>query len=268
MTTWDLTFRALPGIPLIKPGDDLPLLIAKAAEDDGLLLADGDVVVVAQKIVSKAEGRVVPLADVHPNAQAEDLARRTGRDARLCQLYLEESKAILEVRGRHVVTVHRLGFIGTGAGVDRSNSGDGSDGHAVLLPLDPDASARGIRDRLRELTGATVAVIVSDSFGSANREGAYGAAIGIAGIRHLEEPEGEIDLFGNPSKPVMNRVDEIASAASILMGQTAAARPVIIARGVPYTREDHSSLARLLIEPAQPGTVAANDQVTGGPDGH
>jgi len=249
MTTWDMTFRALPGIPLIQPGDDLPTLIAMAAEDDGLTLADGDVVVVAQKIVSKAEGRVVRLADVHPSGQAEELARRTGRDARLCQLYLDESKAILDVKGRHVVTLHRLGFTGTGAGVDMSNAADRTDPYAILLPLDPDASARHIRERLRELTGATTAVIISDSFGSANREGAYGAAIGIAGIRHLEEPGDDADLFGNPSKPVMNRVDEIASAASILMGQTAAARPVIIGRGVPYTTDDHASLSRLLIEP-------------------
>jgi coenzyme F420-0:L-glutamate ligase/coenzyme F420-1:gamma-L-glutamate ligase len=262
MTTWDMTFRALPGIPLVRPGDDLPRLIAKATEDDGLTLADGDVVVVAQKIVSKAEGRVVRLADVHPSGQAEELARRTGRDARLCQLYLDESKAILDVRGRHVVTLHRLGFTGTGAGVDMSNAADRTDPHAVLLPLDPDASARHIRERLRELTGAAVAVIISDSFGSANREGAYGAAIGIAGIRHLEEPGGDADLFGNPSKPVMNRVDEIASAASILMGQTAAARPVIIARGVPYTSDDGARLSRLLIEPEP--SASSHDTATFG----
>jgi coenzyme F420-0:L-glutamate ligase / coenzyme F420-1:gamma-L-glutamate ligase len=152
------------------------------------------------------------------------------------------------------VTLHRLGFTGTGAGVDMSNAADRTDPHAVLLPLDPDASARHIRERLRELTGATVAVIISDSFGSANREGAYGAAIGIAGIRHLEEPGRDADLFGNPSKPVMNRVDEIASAASILMGQTAAARPVIIARGVPYTTDDRARLSRLLIEPEPPAS--------------
>jgi len=252
MTTWDMTFRALPGIPLIQPGDDLPPLIAYAAEDDGFALADGDVVVVAQKIVSKAEGRIVRLADVHPSAHAEELARRTGRDARLCQLCLDESKAILEVKGRHVVTVHRLGFVGTGAGVDRSNAGDTNDACAVLLPVDPDASARRIRDGLLDLTGISVAVIISDSFGTAHRQGAYGAAIGIAGIRHLEEPDGEADLFGNSSRPVMNRVDEIASAASILMGQTAAARPVIIGRGVPYTRDEAASLAGLLIEPDPP----------------
>lgn len=252
MTTWDMTFRALPGIPLIQPGDNLPAVIAKAADDDGLRLADGDVLVVAQKIVSKAEGRIVPLDGVTPSARARNLARRTGRDARLCQLYLDESKAIIGIKGRHVVTIHRLGFEGTGAGVDMSNVGKRSDGYAVLLPADPDASARGVRDGIRELTGATVAVIVSDSFGSAVRDGAYGAAIGIAGIRHAEEPPGDADLFGNPAKPMMNRVDEIASAASILMGQTAAARPVVVGRGIPFTADEAASISRLLIEPVLP----------------
>jgi coenzyme F420-0:L-glutamate ligase/coenzyme F420-1:gamma-L-glutamate ligase len=256
MTTWDMRFRALPGIPLIQPGDDLPALIAKAAEADGLALADGDVVVVAQKVVSKAEGRIVRLADVTPTPEAVELAGRTGRDARLCQLYLDESAAVTEVRGRHVVTVHRLGFTGTGAGVDMSNVADRAEGYAVLLPADPDASARAIRAGLRELAGATVAVIVSDSFGSPVREGAIGAAIGIAGIRHAEQPEGDADLFGNPSTPMMNRVDEIAGAASILMGQTAAARPVIVARGVPYTADDDASITRLLTPPPAPGARA------------
>jgi coenzyme F420-0:L-glutamate ligase/coenzyme F420-1:gamma-L-glutamate ligase len=256
MTTWDMRFRALPGIPLIQPGDDLPALIAKAAEADGLALADRDVVVVAQKVVSKAEGRIVRLADVTPTPEAEELAGRTGRDARLCQLYLDESAAVTEVRGRHVVTVHRLGFTGTGAGVDMSNVAHRAEGYAVLLPADPDASARAIRAGLRDLTGATVAVIVSDSFGSPVREGAIGAAIGIAGIRHAEQPQGDADLFGNPSTPMMNRVDEIAGAASILMGQTAAARPVIVARGVPYTADEDASITRLLTPPPAPGPRA------------
>jgi len=256
MTTWDMRFRALPGIPLIQPGDDLPALIAKAAEADGLTLADGDIVIVAQKVVSKAEGRIVRLADVTPTPEAEELAGRTGRDARLCQLYLDESAAVTEVRGRHVVTVHRLGFTGTGAGVDMSNVAGRAEGYAVLLPADPDASARAIRAGLRDLTGATVAVIVSDSFGSPVREGAIGAAIGIAGIRHAEQPQGDADLFGNPSTPMMNRVDEIAGAASILMGQTAAARPVIVARGVPYTADEDASITRLLTPPPAPGARA------------
>jgi coenzyme F420-0:L-glutamate ligase/coenzyme F420-1:gamma-L-glutamate ligase len=254
VTAWDMTFHALPGIPLVQPGDDLSALIVKAAEADQLALADGDVLVVAQKVVSKAEGRIVHLADVIASERAQKLARITGRDARLCQLYLDESQAIIEIRGRHVVTIHRLGFQGTGAGVDMSNVGKRSDGYAVLLPVDPDTSARRIRSGIGDLTGATVAVIVSDSFGSPVRDGAYGAAIGIAGIRHAEEPDGDADLFGNPSKPMMNRVDEIASAASILMGQTAAARPVVVGRGVPYTVDEQASIAKLLIVPPLPQT--------------
>lgn len=243
--TWDMTFRALEGIPLIQPGDDLAEIIAEVAWAEAFAFADRDVLVVAQKIVSKAEGRIVHLSDVKPSERARRLADRTGRDPRLCQLYLDESTAIVEVSGRHVVTVHRLGFRGTGAGVDMSNVAPRSDGHAVLLPEDPDASARRIRDGIRQATGVTVAVIVSDSFGSADRKGAYGAAIGIAGIRHLEEPA-ERDLYGNTSRPQMNRVDEIASAASILMGQSGAARPVVVGRGIPYTTDENASIQRLL----------------------
>lgn len=205
MTNWDIAFRGLPGIGLVNPGDDLAAITVKAAEADGFAFADHDVVVVAQKVVSKAENRIVDLASVNPSARALKLAERTGRDARLCQLYLDESKAILNVKGRHVVTVDNRGFQGTGAGVDMSNVGPRSEGRAVLLPVDPDASARRIRDGVRQRTGTTVAVIVSDSFGSDNRDGAFGAAIGIAGIRHMEEPDGEQDLFGNPSRPIMNR---------------------------------------------------------------
>jgi coenzyme F420-0:L-glutamate ligase/coenzyme F420-1:gamma-L-glutamate ligase len=252
MASWDLTLRALPGIGLVEPDDDLAALIAGAAGEDGLTLAEHDVVVVASKIVSKAEGRIVDLASVVPSARALKLAERTGRDARLCQLYLDESRAILNVKGRHVVTVDRRGYQGTGAGVDLSNVGPRSDGLAILLPVDPDASARRMRDGLRERAGANVAVIISDSFGSDLRDGAYGAAIGIAGIRHVEEPDGERDLYDNPSRPLMNRVDEIASAASILMGQTDAARPVVLGRGIPFSVDEDASLARLLIGPALP----------------
>ena len=252
MTTWDMQFRALPGIGLIGSGADLAAIITKAAGEDGLHLANGDVVVVAQKIVSKAEGRVVNLADVAATERAQRLAERTGRDARLCQLYLDEAKAVLNVKGRHVVTVDKRGFLGTGSGVDMSNVALRSEGWAVLLPEDPDASARRIRDGVRERTGATVAVIVSDSFGSPVRDGAVGTAIGIAGIRYMEEPEGEHDLFGNPSKPIMDRVDEIAAAASILMGQTDAARPVVVGRGVPYTVDEHASISQLLVGPPIP----------------
>jgi coenzyme F420-0:L-glutamate ligase / coenzyme F420-1:gamma-L-glutamate ligase len=149
----------------------------RAANPDGFRFADRDVVVVAQKVVSKAENRVLDLASVTPSPRALRLAERTGRDARLCQLYLDESSSILNVKGRHVVTVDNRGFQGTGAGVDMSNAGPRSEGRAVLLPVDPDASARRIRDGIRRQTGVTVAVIVSDSFGSDLRSGAFGAAM-------------------------------------------------------------------------------------------
>lgn len=245
--SWNMTFHALDGVPLIKEGDHLPSIICDAANTAGLALCDDDVVVVAQKIVSKAEGRVVQLADITPSDRAQVLAEHTGRDPRLCQLYLDESRAILDVKGRHVVTLNKLGLVGTGAGIDRSNVASRDDGLVVLLPHDPDASARRIRDGLRSLTERRVAVIVSDSLGSSSRDGAYGAAIGLAGIRHLEEPS-EQDLFGNPSAPLINRVDEIASAASILMGQSDAARPVIVGRGIPYTVDEDASIQRLLLD--------------------
>jgi coenzyme F420-0:L-glutamate ligase/coenzyme F420-1:gamma-L-glutamate ligase len=249
VTIWELQLHGLPGIGLVQAGDDLGDLIVDAAAADDFPLGATDVVVVASKIVSKAEGRLVDLADVVPTERAQRLAERTGRDPRVCQLYIDESRAILNVKGRHVVTIDRRGFVGTGAGVDMSNVALRSKGIAVLLPVDGDASARRIRDRIAHRCGVRPAVIVSDSFGSAERDGAYGAAIGIAGIRHLEEPDGEHDLYHNPSRPLMNRVDEVASAASILMGQTDAARPVIICRGVPYTIDEDASISRLLITP-------------------
>jgi coenzyme F420-0:L-glutamate ligase/coenzyme F420-1:gamma-L-glutamate ligase len=251
---WDLTLRALPGLGLIRPGADLTTVIAEAARADAFTFADHDVIVVAQKIVSKAEGRTVNLQEVTASPRAQKLAERTGRDARLCQLYLNESRAIVNVKGRHVVTVDNRGFQGTGAGVDMSNAGPRSEGRAVLLPVDPDASARRIRCGLQAHTGRTLAVIVTDSFGSEVRDGAVGSAIGLAGIRHVEAPGGERDLYGNPSSPVMNRVDEIASAASILMGQTDAGKAVVVCRGAHYTVDEDASIGRLLIGPALPHT--------------
>lgn len=188
MSTWDMRLRALPGIPMVSTGDDIAALICKAGAEDGHQLADGDVLCVAQKIVSKTEGRIVRLADVIPSPRAEELAQRTGRDPRWCQLVLDESEQVLDLIGRHVVTLDRRGLVDTAGGVDLSNAGIYSEGWACLLPVDPDASARRIRDRIRELTGATVAVIVTDSLGGPHREGSHGAAIGLAGIVAVEKP--------------------------------------------------------------------------------
>lgn len=248
-----MTLRALPGIPHVTAGDDLGALIAKAIADDGHRLVDGDVLVVAQKIVSKAEDRVIALESVSPTDAARQLADQTGRDPRLCQLYLDESEAVLEIIGRHVVTLDKRGIVDTAGGVDSSNAGVFSEGWACLLPVDPDASARRIRDQIGALTGATVAVIISDSLGNYYREGSEGAAIGLAGITAVEKPgPHDVDLYGNPMWGDLNRVDELAGAASALMGQSNAARPVVLIRGAPYTPDDHADISHLLIRPNLP----------------
>ena len=162
--SWDLRLHALRDVPLINEGDDLGSIAVTALRRADVTFESGDVLVVAQKVVSKAEGRLIRLADVVPTDEASELAERTGRDAALCQLYLDESVAILGVTGRHVITLHRLGFEGTGAGVDLSNAVSGEDHVAVLLPINPDESARRIRETITDITGARVAVIVSDSF--------------------------------------------------------------------------------------------------------
>lgn len=243
---WAACLYAVPNLPVVSEGDDLARLIHVSAIEDGFVFEDGDVIVVAQKIVSKAEGATVRLSDVDPSLRAVELARATGRDARLCEVYLRESREILEIRGTMIVTRHRLGFVCTSAGVDRSNVGPSGAEVVLLLPQDPDASARRIRSRLRSLAGCDIAVIISDSFGKPDRDGAIGVAIGIAGIRHLEEYE-SCDLFGKESSPQINLIDELAGAASMLMGETGEGRPVVVIRGVPYTRDESASIQRLLV---------------------
>lgn len=252
MDPWDMQLRAIPGIPMIHAGDDLPAVIAAALTADGHTLRDGDILVVAQKIVSKAEGRVIALATIAVGPEAHDLAGRTGRDPRLCQLVLDESTAILEIIGRHIITVDVRGLVDTSGGVDSGNVGPFHDGWACLLPADPDASARRLRDGIRDLTGTAPAVIISDSMGSPFRQGSHGAAIGIAGIAAVERPDsGEIDLYGNPVWGDLNRVDELAGAASALMGQADAGRPVVLIRGASCTADETASIRSLLVpEPA------------------
>ncbi|MFJ2110739.1 coenzyme F420-0:L-glutamate ligase [Streptomyces sp. NPDC087850] len=257
MSGWDMTLRALPGIPRITAGDDLGAVIIKAIGDDGHTLTDGDVLVIAQKVVSKAEDRVVRLDTVTPTDRARQLADQIGRDPRLVQLYLDESTAVLQIIGRHVVTLDKRGLVDTSGGVDSSNAGIFAEGWACLLPVDPDASARRIRARIRELTGTTVAVIVSDSHGNPHREGSAGAAIGLAGIAAVENPApNDTDLYGNPMWGDLNRVDELAGAASALMGQSSAARPVILLRGAPYTPDENANIRSLLVQPTLPSDTS------------
>lgn len=225
---------AIPHIPLLQPGDDLPGLVLAAAAADGMNWRDGDVLVVAQKIVSKAEGRLVHLPDVLPSPRAQELAGQTGKDPRLVEVILGESTEVLRVRPGLLVVEHRLGFVCANAGVDQSNVA-GSDDWALLLPADPDASARRLRDAIRAASGAEMAVIVSDSHGRAWRFGTVGVAIGVAGLHPLSDLRGQPDLAGRPLQITeVGTADEIAAAAGLLMGQAGEQRPAVLVRGAQF----------------------------------
>jgi coenzyme F420-0:L-glutamate ligase/coenzyme F420-1:gamma-L-glutamate ligase len=238
-----ITLTAIPDIPLIRSGDDLAAILLDRLRKAGLTLQDGDVLVLCQKIVSKAEGRAVRLEEVTPSEEARALAAETGKDPRLVELILGESRAVLRTRRHLIIAEHRLGWICANAGIDRSNVAQPEDdGSAELarasvvlrLPADPDCSAREIRARLVAATGANVAVIVNDTHGRPFREGAVGVAIGVAGISPLSDLRGQPDLFGYELQTsILGTADEIASAASLLMGQADEGRPAVLVRGAP-----------------------------------
>jgi len=233
---------AVPGIPLIKAGDNIAQIIYWYATDDGFVFQNQDIVVVTHKIVSRAEGAQVKLAEITPSIYARKLAEKTGRDPRLCQVYINESKEIIGINGRHVITRHRLGFVGTGAGVDSSNM---SEGTVCLLPKDPDASARKIRSGLKELTKKELAVIICDTFGNEFRNHSISFAIGIAGI-HPKAVIDTVDLYFKPKQTASAQVDEIAAAAGMLMGQANEGIPVVIVRGVEYTVSEDDTIKDIL----------------------
>lgn len=236
----ELTLVAIPGIPEVREGDVLSRLIADAARAANIAINAADVLVVAQKIVSKAEGRAIALKDVEPSVRARKLAQAADKDARLMELVLRESSAVLRVRSGVVIVEHRLGYVMANAGVDRSNVGeDAAQEQALLLPEDPDRSARKIRDDIRTALGIDVGVVINDSFGRAWRHGVVGIALGIAGIPGLIDMRGERDRFGRELKVTqIAAADELAAAASLLMGQADEGCPVILARGFPYARRE------------------------------
>jgi len=224
---------ALPGFPLVQPGDDLAVLILDALRRAGLTLEDGDVIAVAQKIVSKAENRYVRLADVNVSAEAYALAAQAGKDPRQVQLILQESKSVLRVRPGVIIVEHRNGYVHANAGIDKSNiRRDPDDPRVLLLPADPDASARALREGLAQRTGIAPQVIINDSMGRAWRNGTVGLAIGTAGLQPLNNQIGDTDMFGNVLEVTEPAVaDELAAGASLVMGQAAEACPVVLARG-------------------------------------
>jgi coenzyme F420-0:L-glutamate ligase/coenzyme F420-1:gamma-L-glutamate ligase len=246
MTSGDLLLRPLRGIPHLAAGDNLAAIALAGLQESDERLREGDVLVFAQKIVSKAEGRAVDLASVVPSTRALKLASETDKDARLVELILRESSEVLRHRPGLLIVVHRLGFILANAGIDRSNVG-GSD-RVLLLPVDPDASAARIRVDLRAKTGLDVAVMIIDSIGRPWRMGTVGTAIGVSGIPALLDLRGRPDLHGRPLESTeIGLADELAAAASLAMGQADEGTPIVLARGVPYVRRD--SLARDLLRP-------------------
>ena len=246
MTISEVRILSVPGIPIIVPGDDLAGLIQQAAENASLAMQDGDIVVVTQKIVSKAEDCLVSLADVTPSPLAEQFAGQWDKDARQVEVVLQASRRIVKMdRGVIIAETHH-GFICANAGVDRSNM-EGDDVVAVLPP-DPDASARAIRDRLREQMGVDVAVIISDTFGRPWREGLVNVAIGLAGMQANVDYTGQYDAQGYELKvTALSVADELAAAAELVMNKLDNV-PVAVIRGYDYPRGD-GDLSQLIRDP-------------------
>ncbi len=228
----ELRVIGVGGLPDVSAGDDVATLVREAADRQGTPLADGDVLIVTQKIVSKAEGRVIALADVEPGPEARRLARETEKDPRLAELILRESRRIVRQAGPVLITETRHGFVCANAGIDASNVGEG---FVSLLPEDPDRSAAGIRAALRE-SGVEVAVIISDTFGRPWREGHTNVAVGIAGMEAFVDYVGQRDPYGNELRvSTLAVADELAGAAELVMGKLSGV-PVAIVRGYEYPK--------------------------------
>jgi coenzyme F420-0:L-glutamate ligase / coenzyme F420-1:gamma-L-glutamate ligase len=246
-----VTLTPIPDIPMLRPGDDLAGLLIAACERSELAPADGDVVVVAQKIVSKAEGRYVDLANVRPSPRSQGLAAEVDKDPRLIEVILGESRRVVRHRPGVLIVEHRLGFIMANAGVDRSNVDPAAGAEPVLLlPRDPDASAARLLERLAGHFHKRLGVIITDSWGRAWRRGTVGVALGSAGLPSLMDMRGRPDLFGHELRVTQTGfADEIASAASLLMGQADEARPVVLVHGLAW--EAPASPAATLIRAAE-----------------
>lgn len=244
-----LTLVALSGIPLIRQGDNLADIVVKACQANKIALEDNDIIVFAQKVVSKAEGRAVNLVTITPSLRATDLATETEKDPRLVELILRESNEVLRTRPGTIVVEHRLGFVCANAGIDHSNVagiGNTMEEWVLLLPANPDHSAEIIRQGLLSKTGKQIGVLIIDSHGRAWRNGTVGVAIGIAGLPALQDLRGQPDLFGFTLRITqVGAADELAAAASLVMGQAAEGTPIIHVRGFPYPLRE-SSLNELI----------------------
>ena len=227
---------------MVEPEDDLTGIIATSIAENDLVLTDGDIVCVAQKIVSKAEGQLVALASIEASAEAVQLAKETDKDPRLVELILRESTDVLRKKMGVLIVRHKLGVVGANAGIDQSNVDHAGGEQALLLPKDPDASAARIRSGLAQTTGVNVGVIVTDSHNRPWRMGTVGAAIGTAGITVLDDYRGGNDIYGRELKvTLINRADAIAIAATMVMGETTERIPLAVVRGFVAEDSDHTA---------------------------
>ncbi len=245
-----MKLTALPGLPLVRAGDDIADLVCEGITRAGLTLGNGDILVIAQKIISKAENRLARLRDVEPSQAAFDLAQKTGRDPRIVELILSGSEEVLRATESAMIVSNRNGLILANAGIDRSNvcGSDDEDEQVLLLPHDPDATCRRLREEIRVLTGVDMAIIINDSIGRAWRRGSVGLAIGAAGLPSLLDLKGRHDLFDRPLQVSEEAIaDELAAAASLMQGQADEGRPVIHISG--YHASGDNLPASVLVRP-------------------
>lgn len=234
-----VTFQTIDHLPLIEPGDNLVEIIISALANDGGSIKEGDILIIAQKIVSKSENRYLSLNTITPSKEARELANEVDKDPRYVQAVLDESVKVIRKKPGVLIVEHRLGFIHANAGIDQSNiHHPGDSERLLLLPENPDASARKIRDDIQSTLNVDVAIIINDSMGRAWRNGTLGLTIGLAGIAPIDNRVGEKDLFGRELTVTAAAIaDELAAGASLLMGQTNEKTPVVIARGFPLPKE-------------------------------
>lgn len=239
-----LIITPIKQIPFLQKGDDLAQIILTGLEKEGVALQDNDILVVTQKIISKSEGRYVNLSQVTPSQKAQDLAAVCKKDPRLVEVILSESNSVLRCVKDVLIVEHKLGFVCANAGVDHSNVGREEDGEHtwyLMLPKDPDASARKIREFFKAKKNVDIGILVIDSHGRAWRNGIAGTSIGTAGVPELVDMRGQPDLFGNELRiTIIAAADELAAAASLMMGQADECTPVVHVSGFPYKLAESS----------------------------
>lgn len=252
-----LELRAIPGIPIVGPGDDVPTMVGEALDAASVPLVQGDILAITSKVLSRAEGRFVDLGSVTPSSWAQELAGTIDKDPRLVEMILQESVAVSRSAPGVLIVRHRLGFISANAGIDASNAvrpdaPPGSGPWVLLMPTDPDAGAEAIRAHLKARSGVDVGIVITDSHGRPFRLGTVGSAVGVAGLPPLVDQRGRADLFGRPLEHTVTALaDQVAAAADLVAGQSDESRPLVLVRGLSFPPSEGGSAAELLRPTAQ-----------------